>query len=86
MRTVWKYPVPVADQFTVRLPVEHVVLHVEKQDGQACMWVEVDDEDESIDVQFYVEGTGHPLVDSAVWCDTWLDGPFVWHLYEGLPS
>jgi hypothetical protein len=86
VRTVWKYPFDVTDRFTVSLPVEHVVVHVDKQDGHACMWIELDDESETVEVAFYVEGTGDRLADDAVWCGTWLDGPFVWHLYEGLQS
>lgn len=85
MRTVWKFPVPVTDEFTLTLPSAHKVVHVGPDpSGEPHMWVEVQlpvDED-AINVTFFVEGTGHTLVDGAEHVGTWVADPFAWHLYE----
>jgi len=96
VRTIYKYPVPITDRFTVSLPGAFKVLHVEVQDGMSFMWVEVDPEMPEAEHDFAVVGTGHPVptahsdaVGGPVICaehlKTWQAPPFVWHLYRVFP-
>jgi hypothetical protein len=82
VRAVWKYPVMVADEFTVTMPETHTVVHVALQGAQAQMWVEVDTDSETWPTTFHVEGTGHPIKSDSIHVGSWIEGPFVWHLYE----
>lgn len=81
-RTVWKYPVPIAD-FTLNLPEGSEIVHVESQQGDSQLWAIVDlDIGELVARNFYVTGTGHDVPDDAAYLRSWTQGPFVWHLWE----
>jgi len=74
---IFKYPIPIADEFSIKMPKNSVILHVANQeqeenrlssvDYQAvkisapCMWVKVNTVAPDEERQFYLVGTGHPL-------------------------
>lgn len=86
MKTIYKYPFPIDDKFTINLPVGAVVLAAQMQGQQPCLWAEVDTDRPVLPRAFRLFGTGHPMpsgpADDLRFAATFQMGPFVWHLYE----
>lgn len=77
MKTVWKYTINFA--FTALTgPVVHVGLD---PSGTPCVWIEGDPE-KLMDRLFEVVGTGQRVPVDGTHVGSWVDGAFVWHLYE----
>lgn len=92
MKAVWKYSVPVNDEWNkIEMPLDASIVHVDRaeQVDEVWVWVEIDlDEKETATVEFRVFGTGHQVPDDAGYWGTvsWYPNiPLVWHLYERLP-
>lgn len=81
---VWKFPIPVQDEFALDLPVGAQVLHVDAQAGKPCLWALVDPEAPKAQYTFYVRGTGHEVAEDLIHVGSFqLDGGrFVGHLFE----
>lgn len=88
MRTVYKYPVPVADEVRIDMPFGAKVLHVEQQGEGVYIWALVDPSAERERRVFIVRGTGHPIDDDMPieHVGTFLlqGGALVFHLFEVL--
>ena len=86
MKTIYKYPFPVTDEFTLALPVGARILTVQAQDDTPCLWAEVDPEQTVMDPHdFNLFGTGHPVPDEpGTYRGTFQlrEGRLVFHLYE----
>ena len=82
MRRVYKYPIPTQAAWSARIHAGAMAVHVAVQDGQACLWAEVDDQQPVREYGFAIVGTGHEIPEGGVHLGTWLSGPFVWHLYQ----
>jgi hypothetical protein len=82
--TIWKFPVPIEDQFTIDMPEGAGVLHFGCQGAQPTLWAAVDPEAAVKPVAFRLFGTGHPIAAPAHlrYIGTCFHGPFVWHLFE----
>lgn len=61
MRTIWKYPIPLLDRFTLGLPTGFALLHVQTQGAMPMLWAQVDTEQPLETVLFALVGTGKPL-------------------------
>jgi len=59
MKTIWKFPVEVADSFGLDMPVGAEVLSVQVQNGTPMIWATVDDGLMRERRMFAVRGTGH---------------------------
>lgn len=59
--TIWKFPVPVNDRFTVNMPRNARPLSVQVQHNDVCMWALVDPTAPVVRREFRVFGTGHPV-------------------------
>lgn len=60
MTTIWKYPLEVKDELTVRMPRGARPLCVQVQNGVPCLWALVDsDASDPEDVRLAWRGTGH---------------------------
>lgn len=72
MRTIYKYPLEIKDEQTIRIPyTKHVlddslllgikkqILKLDIQNDKPCLWVMVDSEEEMRDVKVTMYGTGH---------------------------
>ena len=82
MRTIYKYPVPV-DGNPLSIPGLRKIVHVGQDPmGKATMWVEVDTDKPATLYHFGVIGTGHHIPDHSKHLGTFIDGPFVWHIYQ----
>jgi hypothetical protein len=89
-RAVYKYPVPVADIFTLDLPAGAQVLSVGEQfSGQVMLWALVRPAAPTTKRHFRVVGTGHPIraEDNLQFCGTFLleNGGLVFHLFQVMP-
>ena len=85
MRTVWKFPFPVQGSFTLQVPGKDApILLAECQDGEPCLWIEVDSDEAPSERHFRLFGTGHliPPDKQLVHRGSFQKGLFVWHLYE----
>lgn len=85
---IWKYPVEVADRFTVPMPSGAKVLSVAMQAGRAYFWAMVDPTLPLTNRQFALVGTGQPGVDEVAEWGTFVgtvllyEGTLVFHLFE----
>lgn len=58
---VWKFEIPVDDDFTLALPRGAQILHVDDQLGIPHIWALVDPESSLENRTFRLAGTGHPI-------------------------
>lgn len=91
MLAVWKYPIPVADNFSVELPESAEILDVQVQGTQPCFWALVNPEEEKSYREFRLAGTGHTIKpmespDSLFYVGTFqlVNMGLVFHLFEVL--
>lgn len=61
MITVFKYPIKMLEEFSVRMPHGAEVIHVGTQRGEPFMWARVDTDKHEMSYDFGVFGTGHDL-------------------------
>lgn len=89
MRTIYKYEIPVADDFTLHLPARAKVLTVDNQFGEPHIWCEVETLAGTEPRLFSIIGTGHeiPSGEGFQYVGTFQQagGKLVWHLYEVRP-
>lgn len=84
MRTIFKYPVPADDLFSIEMPVGSNVLCVQVQHGSPFIWVDVDPRKDSVSRYFQIVGTGQDLpIKPYKYIGTFqtAEGNFIWHLY-----
>jgi hypothetical protein len=86
MRAIWKYRIPVRDNFTLELPVGARLLTAQVQNGEPCLWVLTAPRAETVKRYFCLFGTGHPMESPGdlTYVGTFQQsgGAFVWHLFE----
>jgi hypothetical protein len=85
MRAVFKYPIPLLDNFELDLPVGAQPLSVDVQYGKPQMWALVDTSAPTAPQRFRLAGTGHPLTkDSLEFVGTFLieEGALVFHVFR----
>jgi hypothetical protein len=86
MIAVYKYPLQETDTQVINMPWSAAILSVDKQDGQLCIWAEVDTDDVIKDKIIHIYGTGNPIVvDAGVrqnFVGTVQSGIYVWHIFE----
>lgn len=89
MKTIWKFEFPISIGAYLKMPAGAKILHVARQyPNVATFWAEVDDLAEMEERFFAVVGTGNPIPEdvNCEYVGTFIDPPFVWHLYEILES
>lgn len=80
-RTIHKHEIK--DAFALQLPAGWKPLMVAMQGSTPRLWVELDTDDEELwEHHFQVFGTGHDLPGFGSHIGSWIDGPYVWHLYQ----
>lgn len=89
MKSIFKYPVEMSENFTIEAP-EGAQFHcVQLQHGQVQVWARVDTEKSLTVYRFGVHGTGHELnefTESAPYVGTFqlAGGSLVFHLFGGI--
>ena len=88
MLTIFKYPVPAEDHFTLEMPKGAKILTVQAQRGNPQLWAMVDSETKKEKRYFRLAGTGHPLGDDYLKIINYIgtfqmgNGVLVFHLFE----
>lgn len=84
-RTIWKFPLAIADTQVVAMRSGAKVLAVQAQGDALCLWAIVDPDAPDEAVEFRIHGTGHPLPNDAHRYEhvgTVQQGAFVWHVFR----
>jgi hypothetical protein len=85
--TIWKFPVPIADEFAVVMPKGALVLTVQAQAGEPVVWAIVSPDAPKVQRWFHVRGTGHETAgaESMPYVGTFQvhGGQLVFHLFDG---
>jgi len=86
---IWKYHIPIEDEFKLEVPEGTEILCVQTQYGQPCIWCAVPETEEKEIMTLRVHGTGHPINDeeflySYDYIGTFqvYNGDFVGHLFR----
>ena len=93
---VWKYEIPITDEFEVEMPSNSRILCVQTQlhnsqqgiweEDIPCIWVVTDGNKEQMSTRrFVIIGTGHPFNPEPLqYIGTFqqYNGGLVWHLFE----
>ena len=88
MKTIYKYPIPVEDAFTLELPTNVNILHISTQNNKPYMWCLIDTEDKVSPRLFRLYGTGHEIIQPKTGTYVFLgsfemfQAAYVWHLFE----
>jgi len=61
MLKVFKYPVPIEDEFCLALPKGAKILSFQVQYHEPQIWALVNPEEPAVDRKFRLAGTGHPI-------------------------
>ncbi len=90
MKTIYKYPFGITDDFEIFMPEGARVLHVGMQYDRPCIWALVDPNAVQEERKFHLAGTGHSIEDKiADWqyvgTFTMQDGALVFHLFCEVP-
>lgn len=87
MKTVWKFPLPVRDEFSWAMPKGAEIIAVQPLTETILeMWAIVDPEAPLEERRFSVRGTGRELGDIGRHLGTVRAGSFVWHCFEAAES
>jgi len=82
MIVVWKFEFPLANEFVLQMPIGARPVTAVFQNGRPCMWAIVNPDESTEDRFFAIRGTGKGLSGKSSYLTTFLDGSFVWHLFE----
>lgn len=83
MKRIFKYPLEITDRQVIVLPIGVKPLSVQMQNGQMCLWAEVDTAADSTVRTIFVFGTGNPMPEEpGEYISTVQDYMgLVWHVY-----
>lgn len=85
-KTIWKYPVPIADNFILEMPRSADILCVQMHRGRPRLWALVDPSAPTEERTFSVVGTGNPADhvrhEPEFYIGTFQVEVLVWHLFE----
>jgi hypothetical protein len=81
---IWKWPLVITDFQTVEMPMRTKILTVQMQEGQLCLWAEVNDLSNETELRtIMIAGTGQANIPpGAQYIGTVQDQPLVWHVFE----
>lgn len=84
--TIWKFPVPIADEFTLGMPEGATCLTVQMQDGELQLWALVNPKNPIKHYSFCWFGTGHSMSESIGYAEhvgtvQFYSGALVFHLF-----
>lgn len=88
MKTIFKYPIKLADIQDVRMPRGAKIISAQMQGEQLCLWAEVDNTVGLKWRSIEVFGTGHPMPEAPrlfIGTVQMHGGSLIWHVYERIP-
>jgi hypothetical protein len=87
---IWKFPLQLTDRQEIEMPEGAVILSVQVQRSQVCLWALVEPGASKVKRQFRIHGTGHdvPDVDKLDFIGTIQNngGDLVFHVFEEFPT
>lgn len=88
MKTIWKYTIPVQDDFSIRMPSGAEILFVAEQGGHGCIWARVAPDHLLEERKFKLRGAGHPIDGDCQHLGSFMlhGGQVVFHLFEQAPE
>lgn len=84
MKTVYKYPIPIYDEFGFLMPKGAEILHVNQINDVPYIWALVDTMEPLESYSFALRGTGHnaDIVGKYIGTFQMHDGQLVFHLFH----
>jgi len=86
LKTIYKYELPVKDDFVLQLPEGAEILHIGTQYNRPNLWALVDPNAPKKPIKFIGAGTGHPLPADCtlkyLGTAIMLDDRFVFHVFK----
>ncbi len=80
MRTIFKFRLETA---RIRMSAGAKIIHLGVDPmGHPCVWAEVETEAPLVNRRLAIVGTGQPLPEGGKHIGSYLDAPFVWHVYD----
>ena len=86
MHTIFKQRLDICDEQVVEMPEGAHILHIDRQEGQPCIWYECDTDRATVKVTILCFGTGYRMdgLPATEYIGTVLVDGFVWHYYRKL--
>lgn len=81
MKKIFKYPLEIKNQQEISMPFGAVILTVQLQHDEICIWAKVNPANSPENVTVYVVGTGHEIPDGTAYIGSVQQGPWVWHIF-----
>ena len=81
MKKIYKYELT-SQNCTLKLPKDAEILTVKLQNATPTLWALVDPEAELENRHICIIGTGWEVEDTMKYITTYIDGYFVWHVFE----
>ena len=81
MKTIYKYEL-ISQDVSMKLPLGAEILTVQIQDGRPMLWALVTPGNELVDRFISTVGTGWEVEDNMKYICTYMEGYFVWHVFE----
>ena len=87
MSTVWKFAIPILDEFEIAMPRDAEPLFVGTQNDEPQLWARVVPERASEPRKFKLRGTGHPVDMDCEYIGSFMlhGGTLVFHLFHAYP-
>lgn len=88
MLKVFKYEVPITDNFTIGLPFRARIIAFQLQHENPFIWALIDDQEKTIIPRYFrLCGTGHDIESHTTHLEylgtiQMLQGDLIWHLFE----
>lgn len=85
--TIWKFHIPIEDQFTITMPRDAELLFVATQGDVGCLWARVVPGRAPEQRKFLLRGTGHDIELDHRHVGSFMirGGSLVFHLFEESP-
>jgi len=86
MKRIYKYPIPITDEFTLELPEGALILTFQTQHNKPYIWALISPDAELETAGFRLFETGHPVEDADtleyIGTTQTEGGDLVWHLFR----
>lgn len=81
MKTIWKYPLDLAEHQGVTMQRGAQILDVQMQDGTPTIWAVVSPAEEMVSRHVFIVGTGHYVPEGKTYVGTVQMSGYVWHVF-----
>lgn len=81
MKTIWKFDIPIQDDFSLLIPKGAEILNVDLQNGEPKLWALVDSEAPQEEHHFVGKGENNVNL-RYIGTVVMLEGKFVYHVFE----